>query len=497
MERKVGREVFLTADVDLEIKIVQYLFNADRFVSSTELSNVFNEAVPKVTKVLQKLEEDIDEHSDSKIQLVKVKRSGIHLVLESEIDMKEFISFLLLKSPLVVLLDDLFSNKFISVVNYSQNNYISEATVRRYLGKLRSYLTQYHIDIQERDFSIEGSEKQIRIFMLLFYWRINQGVGWPFKYVSERNVEKIVDVLCDEKKELSQVSKIERRRMMFYIAITLVRTREKKGGQLITEINNDNLLWEHFFDEFLELKKELYLDKGEIKFHYEIWKIFLWVNNIDDIIDQEKKEQTEVANSVQIVLNRFQEKFFSMSPSTIKQIEPFLFSAHTVAKLFKNITTDLNGYHYLRKINLYFPELKKRLTSFLKELYISTKNEIFLEENYLIIQYWMIFSHFNQAYMYERKTNMLLETDVPRVLWTPFRQIIEEHFDSKYNIEVFTSDMDFEKEKIGIILSTNTIEGLAKNYPNAQVIAINREINNRDLNKIELLLLNNLDSINT
>ncbi|ELY8689099.1 helix-turn-helix domain-containing protein, partial [Enterococcus faecalis] len=226
MERKVGRELFLTVEVDLEIKIVHYLFNADRFVSITELSTVFDEAVPKITKILQKLEDDIENNKDENIQLLKVKRSGVHLALSSEIDMKEFISYLLLSSPLIALLDALLSNKFISVVNYAQNNYISEATVRRYLGKIRSYIEQYGIDIQERDFSIEGSESQIRIFMMLFYWRINQGVGWPFKYVSESNVERIVDYLCDEKNGLSRVSRIERRRMMFYIAITLIRTRE-------------------------------------------------------------------------------------------------------------------------------------------------------------------------------------------------------------------------------------------------------------------------------
>ncbi|EGO6085907.1 hypothetical protein HA909_002701 [Enterococcus faecalis] len=87
---------------------------------------------------------------------------------------------------------------------------------------------------------------------------------------------------------------------------------------------------------------------------------------------------------------------------------------------------------------------------------------------------------------------MLLETDIPQVLWAPFRQIIEEHFDSKYNIKVYTSDMEFDVDKIDIILSTNTIEGIDKDYPNTQIIAINREVKNRDLNRIEEFLLNNL-----
>ena len=253
MERKAGREIFLTADVDLEIKIVHYLFNADRFVSISDLATVFDEAIPKVTKILHRLEEDIEDHGDENIQLLKVKRSGIHLVLSSERDMKEFLSYLLLKSPLVALLDELFSNKFISVVNYAQNNYISEATVRRYLGKIRAYIEQYQIDIQERCFSIEGSETQIRIFMMLFYWRINQGVGWPFKYVSESNVERIVEYLCDKKRGISKVSRIERRRMMFYIAITLIRTRDKKYIKMSYDLEKEN---DPFFNKFFEVFSE-------------------------------------------------------------------------------------------------------------------------------------------------------------------------------------------------------------------------------------------------
>lgn len=496
MGRKVGREIFLTADVDLEIKIVHYLFNADRFVSIAELSTVFDEAVPKVAKILQRLEEDIEDHGDENIQLLKVKRSGIHLVLSSEIDMKEFLSYLLLKSPLVALLDELFSNKFISVVNYAQNNYISEATVRRYLGKIRSYIEQYQIDIQERDFSIEGSEKQIRIFMMLFYWRINQGVGWPFKYVSESNVERIVEYLCDKKRGISKVSRIERRRMMFYIAITLIRTREKKYIKMSYDLEKENdPFFNKFFEDFSELKKEIFVNKEEIIFHYEIWKIFLWTDSMDEIIIQEKKEHTNISKSVDIVLKAFQENYFTLSSNTVKQIEPFLYSTHTVVSLFKNLTTDLNGYHYLRKINIYFPELKKRLENFIKSLYAMSNNKIFLEENYLIIYYWMLFSHFNKAYMFELETNTLLETDVPQVLWAPLRQIIEEHFDSKYNIKVYTGDMNFEVDKIHIVLSTNTIEDIDQDYPNAQIIAINREINSRDLNKIEEVLLYRLGSL--
>ncbi|MDN4125469.1 helix-turn-helix domain-containing protein [Staphylococcus aureus] len=493
MERKVGRELFLTVEVDLEIKIVHYLFNADRFVSITELSTVFDEAVPKITKILQKLEDDIENNKDENIQLLKVKRSGVHLALSSEIDMKEFISYLLLSSPLIALLDALLSNKFISVVNYAQNNYISEATVRRYLGKIRSYIEQYGIDIQERDFSIEGSESQIRIFMMLFYWRINQGVGWPFKYVSESNVERIVDYLCDEKNGLSRVSRIERRRMMFYIAITLIRTREKKYIQMNYDLEiENNPFFNKFFENFSGLKKEIFLSKDELLFHYEIWKIFLWTNDIDRIINIEKKEQTSISQSVDTALSIFQEKFFTLSKDVIKQIEPFLYATHTVVSLFENLTTDLNGYHYLKKIERYFPELNRRIREFIKSLYEMTKNKIFLEENYLTIYYWMLFSHFNKAYMYEKKTNMLLETDIPQVLWAPFRQIIEEHFDSKYNINVYTSDMEFDVDKIDIILSTNTIEGIDKDYPHTQIIAINREVKNRDLNRIEEVLLNNL-----
>ena len=493
MERKVGRNVFLTADVDLEIKIVHYLFNADRFVSIAELSNFFNEPSPKINKVLQKLEYDIETYDDKNIQLLKVKRSGIHLTLSSEIDMKEFLSYLLLQSPLVALLDGLFSNKFISVVNYAQNNYISEATVRRYLGKIRSYLEQYKIDIQERDFVIEGSEKQIRIFMMLFYWRINQGVGWPFKYISESNVERIVDYLCNEKNGVSKVSRIERRRMMFYIAVTLIRTREKKYVKMNNELEiENNPLFNKFFEYFSLLNKEIFLNKDEIMFHYEIWKIFLWTNDLDKIISQEKEEQTIISNSVNTVLDVFQEKFFVLSTDIIKQIEPFLYSTHIVVSLFENLITDLNGYQYLKKIDTYFPELKKRIANFIRFLYEMTGNKIFLEENYLIINYWMIFSHFNKSYIYEKKTNLLLETDIPQVLWAPFRQIIEEHFDSKYNINVYTSDMNFDADEIDVILSTNTIDGLSKDYPGAKIIAINRELKNRDLNKIEEVLLNNL-----
>lgn len=493
MERKVGRNVFLTADVDLEIKIIHYLFNADRFVSIAELSTFFNESSPKINKVLQKLEYDVEMYDDKNIQLLKVKRSGIHLILPSEIDMKEFLSYLLLQSPLVALLDGLFSNKFISVVNYAQNNYISEATVRRYLGKIRSYLEQYKIDIQERDFVIEGSEKQIRIFMMLFYWRINQGVGWPFKYVSESNVERIVDYLCDEKNGVSKVSRIERRRMMFYIAITLIRTREKKYVKMNNELEiENNPLFNKFFECFSLLRKEIFLNKDEIIFHYEIWKIFLWTNDIDKIIDQEQEEQTIISNSVNTVLDVFQERFFVLSTDIIKQIEPFLYSTHMVVSLFDNLTTDLNGYHYLKKIDMYFPELKKRIVNFIRFLYEKTGNKIFLEENYLLINYWMVFIHFNKAYVYEKKTNILLETDMPQILWVSLRQIIEEHFDSKYNINVYTSDMNFDVDEIDVILSTNTIEGIRKDYPDAKIIAINRELKNRDLNKIEEVLLNNL-----
>lgn len=494
MERMLAREWLLTQEVDLEIKVVNYLFNADRFVSTAELSSVLNEETKKITKIVQKLEDHVKDHGDKNIQLLRVKRGGVHLVLPSETDMKTLLSHLLLTSPLIALLDELFSNTFISVINYSQNNYISEATVRRYIRKIRTYLGQYNIDIARRDFSIEGSEKQIRIFMLLFYWRINQGVGWPFRNISEHRVERIVDYLCDEKKGLSKVSRIERRRMMFYIAITLIRTREKKYIKIIRDWEMErNSYFDKFFEAFSELKKDIFLSEDEILFHYEIWKIFLWTSDMAGIIEQEQEKQSGVAISVNATLRLFQEYFFTLNPSFIKQIEPYLYATHMSASLFENLLTDLNGYQYLRKIELYYPELKKRISNLIDILYKTTNNKIFLEESYLIIYYWAIFSHFNKAAMYEKKTNLLLETDLPKSLRETLRQMVEGHFNFKYNINVYTSDMNYNENEMDIILSTNTLDGLDKEYPNAKIIAINREIRNRDLRRIERELLNNLE----
>lgn len=156
---------FISADEQLEIRIVNYLDQCPRFVTVSELSREFNITQTKIRTILKRLEDRIYKFNHPNLTYTLSKKKGVSFSTPENGDLKELSAYIIRQSPLVQLFSSIFFETFISVARYSQRHFLSEATVRRYLNKIREILRNYDLTITKSSFEIAGSENQIRFFI--------------------------------------------------------------------------------------------------------------------------------------------------------------------------------------------------------------------------------------------------------------------------------------------------------------------------------------------
>jgi hypothetical protein len=479
----------LTSDLLLERKIALFLDLEERYLSLEEVAMKFDVSIKKIRRVVRLLQEDIFEYNHHGFTFSICKSKGILLKVPIDDDLKHFLAFITQKSPLIKMLEKICLNDFGSVRDYAERYFFSEATIRRRLKKIKRFLNQFDIDLARETVVFEGNEQQIRYFMLLFFWRLYSGISWPFQYIDESEVEQIVNELITlNNKYNNEITRLEKRRMMYYIAIVKIRIRKKNTMSMLpvwekAKINND------FFQEFSQLfssfNGSLCTKPAEISLHYEIWKSCSWVPNVKAAFDVEKNNGSEPAKASMLFFDYFKEHFFEMTEAEKESATEFIFCIHTLCFNFKKFKSDINGYYYYRRIQKYYPKLKLRLEHFIDVLYEQSGYSLFLEKNFLVTHYSMLFSHLKRINEYERTIHVTIETELPNMLSELLYDQVYGMFSRKYNIYLDSPNKAEAKEKADVILTTVPLRETKSVSTEKNIVAINRELKKADIRKIE------------
>ncbi|HCT9166691.1 TPA: helix-turn-helix domain-containing protein [Enterococcus faecalis] len=482
---------FISEDTHIEILVAEYLDNNPRYIGTEELCMQFNISMFTTRKIIKMLELDIENY-DRPGYAIDVTTRGVRLIVPLEDDLKNFFIYVTCQSPNVQILISIFFGRFKSITQYSLENHMSEATVRRAINVIRKVLKKLDIEITNKTFSFKGDEKQIRMFLLLFFWRLNRGLSWPFASVSEKSMELLVNQLC-RNLNISNLSTIKRKRLMYFFAIIVIRINDAKF------IKTDKVLQYTKNLEKIEVSIKASgfirdLSKSELYFIYTMFKGFCMFSDMNEEIDYEIEHSLPAGMATQYVLEKLNDEFPEFIENNRVRARDFLFATHTFANELHNFSSDMNGYFYFKFMDKYFPNISERLVMFFKQARKDTKLDLFDEHTFLLIHYNMLLAQLPTSLSIEKSVKVYVETALPSVLEDLLIEQVHSYFKIRYNIQMLNGSKKINREDVDMLLVTIPLEEYKSEYPNAQIIAVNRDLKPVDYEKIESVLSKLLDN---
>ncbi|MGM0219569.1 hypothetical protein IGI43_002718 [Enterococcus sp. AZ126] len=348
------------------------------------------------------------------------------------------------------MLEDSFS-----VRKYAIKNFKSENSIRESLKKIKNFLNTYDICLSRGEFQFIGKEKNIRGMIFILSWVLFKGEKWPFGAIDFKKAHQTLD-LFSEAFNLN-LSEIQRKQMSYILAINLIRVRKNH----IIEFEPE---WQNYVDLQSVLKKvpfsnyitESYQisEASELYFYILLLQMktkFYESKNLRyQIFTYHKKCQSDIYLATKYFINKFSETFFPIPYRAQNHFFVTSFCAHLFCKVFNQMPVDLDGYHVLNEPEYNFPNLKQKLETFIDELYRETKNDLFLDKEFLLQKYMLLFSSIRPLNLYKPVIKIYLATDLPSIIKESIKEKISDYFSYEFNI-AFTNEQT--KQRPDIILT--------------------------------------------
>lgn len=422
---------------------------------------------------------------------------GVRLLIEKDADVHQLVAEVVRNCHTVRIFEELLTEDFDNVRNYALDNFISESTVRRCLYRIQNLLKRYHIELGRENNRLIGEERQIRMFMMIFFWSIYRGRSWPFKHVNEQRVEAYVDqVLNSEFTVHPKIPYAYKKQVAFIFAEGIIRARKGKLVQFSPEVAlriTNNVLYPRFRKIMCEDSGESDIKISEIPFFFLVWLSMSKTTEIftesvlSKLIQEQAEKRTQIYQTTELMLTRFQEKFFTISQEKIWRFRACVLSNHCFAYYFKGFNVDTTGNTYKEIFSENFPRLIEKTSCFIDDLYKESKNPIFLEKDYLLIPYLKNILFLDDPCKYEVPITMLVESDMPSLLTNNLIQQIIGYFTYLYNLTVADS-LETESSEVDILLTTGILKDIEKTHPEAQVVVVGKKLSVGDLEKISQTL---------
>lgn len=468
-----------------------------RWVSSDWLGEEMGLSKRSTLSTINDLVQQIEQFQPDNYRFHLSKSRGVSLDVKSDADIYQLITFIITQCSTITMLESLLLEDFESVKSYGMRHFISESTVRRDLKKIQELMAHYHIGLERESAKLVGEEHQIRMFMAIFYWIVYRGSTWPFKYVDESLMENFVDQLLDNDMTVYPYIPYEHKKQMAYLfAEAIIRTRKGNFVQMAPDFSaqlTNNQLFLSFDKQLRSLSGIVQEKDSEIPFFFAAWLVLTKTIDIlkepvlEQFLAELAEEKSEIFSATELMVARFQEKFFSVKEDELLRFKGYVLGIHYFAYYFKGFNTDVTGNTYRNIFFERYPQLIQKIKGFINELYKESSNDIFLETDYLLLTYLRNIFFLEEPCNYETKITILIESDMPRLLMQKFIRQINGYFGYLYNITI-CDVFDIRDQPVDILLTTSTIEGLCQLYPDAEIVVVSKTLSIVDMARIDQVL---------
>ncbi|SBO16997.1 helix-turn-helix domain-containing protein [Carnobacterium divergens] len=198
-EENLNKELSFTMLSD-SLNVSDFIFDSvlKEFLVDIELNDLTEEIIFKM--------------GTRRIFVTKVGKGRIKL---ASLYFQESIDFL--------ILDDVFRNKFISITEFSYDNYVSRTNIYRRVTAIKELLKGYQLKLSN-SFKIVGDEADISSFFLQMYYLVFSKERFPFSEEVKASSERLIDMLITQK-EL-KISAALKLKISYLFGIRYMRIQE-------------------------------------------------------------------------------------------------------------------------------------------------------------------------------------------------------------------------------------------------------------------------------
>lgn len=398
-----------------------------------------------IQRYIHELEEKIDEfnlETGANVSIEYNKFKGIRITYGTSAAFK-LKNYIIDNDDTITLLNQLIFSKISSIKKYSEDNFISEYSLKKSVMKIEELLAGFRIHLSKHKTIFEGRERNIRMFIYIFLWTLYKDSEWPFDYISEEKIYSSVDNFS--KTGQLNFTSINKKQMAYLMSVNLLRNKKKyyikKDDEWDDYVNLEALKKDPIVIQGMEnyqyyLENDIYFLLLLIQMKYRIFKSDLLRERI---FSYHKKKNSDVYHMTEQMMTLFEEKFFKIPEDRRDVFFTYSFCAHLFCRVFKSIRFDIDGYDILVK-NDTSPQLLNKLDDFLEQLASEQGSPIFLEKPFLIRKYFLLFSYFKTTTLYEKKITIGIDSDLPFFIRENIKKDIIKNFENRYNLELVESD---------------------------------------------------------
>lgn len=380
---------------------------------------------------------------------------GVFYDKSSNFSMKKTVNFFIKRSLSYQYILSLFSASFTTPSAFCNDNFISSSLLYSTAKKIKEFLFAFKISININKNIFVGSEKNIRYFLLYFFWVLFPDEEWPYYQV--KKTEMIL--LLNQLKSISdfEIPLVDEEKTYHFMAI--IHTRILSGeiissDELLLEIKSNNQLGNlfpkaskaiyYFYDRTYAFKSKSIVN--EVKFFITIINtLLLHYNNPESdgkTYSLMLSNQSEGYKLSLTMIDCIQEIFgCNLEKNMHLLIE--LTKIHTHLIFFYGLPT----VHNLENIKLYYskeyPVAVNLLTAGIKKILIrhnfkrSCRNITFLLTHYL-----PILSSYINFYNFNKKVSINIICILPYLIESEFKNKLNNSFPNKISFtDIDTYDL--------------------------------------------------------
>lgn len=479
------------------ISIIEILQNEENWITIEKVSEQLKISSRSTQRYIHHLKIIIDncnQYRDLTIQLHYEKFKGLKLDI-NDFTTEILKSYILQEDENIKLLFDICTTKSKNLNKYAEDNRLSSYAVRSSVLRINSLLKKHKLKISTNDLLIIGEEKRIRFYIYFFLWEITKNEEWPFDYVDENKIYKSIEQI--EIDHAIVYSNIQKKRIAYFIAICLIRSRKNFNIKNIDD-------WDSYLN-FSALKndKEIAREKKKYQLFNENELLFLLVviqmnfgmyqsSKIKSrILNYHRKYETDIYRATNMVFVEFQKTFFSIPKEYIESFYNYIFCAHFQIATLSDVLLDFDNYDVLETSPI--PNnLICKLHSFIEKMRGFISSNIFYMNDLLIRRYLLIFLFFERCATYQPQITLGIDCDMPFFIKELFKKKIVRHFEGIYNLNIVETKI---KSKKSSLIVTDLME--KNSFQENNICIVDYSLKSNDYlmigKKIEKVLKQSLD----
>lgn len=128
---------------------------------------------------------------------IETSNNGIRLNMNNNTGLKSLYQHTLNNSTAFNLLENIFLNENISIIDLTKVLYVSSSTIYRLIDQINEKFKDKNFKIETNPCRIIGSENEIRYFFYNYFYEKYSSLDWPYKNINENGLDKFLQFFIE------------------------------------------------------------------------------------------------------------------------------------------------------------------------------------------------------------------------------------------------------------------------------------------------------------